>query len=713
MSISFSYRYVGYGTNFEAVSGQRREADQGSPTQLFDNEVVVDVGNRCFGHDGCTLPIFDHHFNRGPDNFPSAAAAVLHNAAAIVRPSPPNMIWLVTHQGPDFDAYCAMFLARSILDGSCPVNGWDTFGLAPGGWADSATRRIDWFNPRIGELPAERVWPILLASYASTVDQCRPLKCPRHRTLHAILYAAACRGRSFERTGAHDFFTLARSAILDQGLHPLFDGFFETSGHYEPELALLALEPERYARDLRRSRRSLVLLQTEPSAFDDWFTKKVQRVPLLDSDNNVAEIHLAQRSGGLTLADGIYLRDPESLLFKEWAREDAEASSLGQGFLFTLVAYSNAKPGVAGNRSDYYIALDPERAGPCHLYNVWARLQHEEWNARDRSALDSGPSREEFQARKVGRDPWYDGNAFRATIVNPPWSGTLIAAGQSRNLEDDVVARIVRKELEDVVFAGRVSWEDLPLDDGDETLKGSAWAGNLDGQWLQPNAFRLGYVVLEDTDLTGATIAQQVGRRLWALLEPPGVLSVPVDFVERHLIVRHDQLVIWSRCGLVIAHARGAVDSSGPVSDLQQHVRELVDVIRALRALSAERTKSTQPESRIQAGRTLLQRVAGIKLAAAAPAGLPLRRLLDAMRFDEVLSSLHALDLQDYAAADRRRDNRLQVILAAFATLAITFNILDIYPPNLVEFDRLLFRVGGAVLALTPLILVWYNRRHS
>ena len=79
--------------------------------------------------------------------------------------------------------------------------------------------------------------------------------------------------------------------------------------------------------------------------------------------------------------DGIYIRDPECRLFKEWCRADHSHSLMGRGFGFTAVSYSGNRQGAARNTSAYFFSLDPERAGNCHLYNVWASLQAEEARA--------------------------------------------------------------------------------------------------------------------------------------------------------------------------------------------------------------------------------------------------------------------------------------------------------------------------------------------
>ena len=128
-----------------------------------------------------------------------------------------------------------------------------------------------------------------------------------------------------------------------------------------------------------------------------------------------------------------------------------------------------------GNQTDYFFALDPERANLLHLYPVWARLQEAEiaavkspGNAPLRERLEAAASRAastgkstcriQFEPR-AGRDaayfddPWWDGSAYSGTIVCTPNRGTLLGpAGVRSDLGDDPVAEIVEQELTDPIF---------------------------------------------------------------------------------------------------------------------------------------------------------------------------------------------------------------------------------------------------------------------
>ena len=76
----FKYRTVSFGTRFELKPGFRKNGED--RTNLYENELATDVGGECLGWKECTRPILDHHFAR-QDQYPSAAAAVLHQAHRI------------------------------------------------------------------------------------------------------------------------------------------------------------------------------------------------------------------------------------------------------------------------------------------------------------------------------------------------------------------------------------------------------------------------------------------------------------------------------------------------------------------------------------------------------------------------------------------------------------------------------------------------------
>jgi hypothetical protein len=627
--MTFRYRFVGFGTRFSTAAATRiaPPVDENDRRTLCDNELAVDVGGVCWGHAEVKDHVIDHHFHRDDGGqFPSAAAAVLHQAPLLAEKLGDlhGDFWLVTHRDPDFDAFCSMYLARCLIDGTIPTGDWGRFGLRADGWFRGKDDRseIDWFRPRLDGLPADRRWPVLLAAYAAFVDNGRRLGCQRSRALHSILYAALVRGRDYGRedNGALQFFEEVRRNLADpnQGFNPLVDSVLEHSPTFAPERAMLDREVEAYRRDLRRARRSLVLLQEAKKPFGEWFPA-LQATPLLTEDGSTVTDHIRPPYQGRFQADGIYLRDPECLLFKEWTRLDTENSSLGQGFLFTAVAYSRGRPEGRVNQTDYFFSLDPERAGGRHLYNLWARLQAEEVHAMIRSegkrfggrTRDGLPrvARSGFEARARGCDayfwdPWFDGHNYACTIVPTPNRGTVIApAGSAHDLSDDWVARIVRQELEHSVFVGaEVVITDFAAAASvhDEPPKAVSVfeAGVLIDPPLE-SYYRFGRALLnDDVDTLRPEMARQIGEALWGLLDGDGSEGPAAAALNGHLVSNAQGVAVWSRRGIVVAMKRR---SEKRAEALQADFRQLARLARAIDFLVAPRndgSKTPEPENR-------------------------------------------------------------------------------------------------------------------
>lgn len=664
----FQYRYVGYGTAFSSAPGARLEATA-DRSSLHGNEIAVDVGSQCLADDHATDPgalfVFDHHFRRDPpaENFPAAATAVLHHARAIHEHfANQPVVWLVAHEQPDFDAFCAMYLARCIIEDPAIAAACERHGIQQ--WPKSA-----WLNPHVAGIEEPLRSLILLAACAACVDQARHLNTPRTRALHSVLYAAIMRSRSLNSDGARGFFDEARAALAAKGLNPLFDSVLDERSTFAPELALLDREEEAYRRDIARARTCIVNLQTNAEDFGAWFAR-VAAQPFR-SDGAVAPVHL-QPSGPATVqADGLYLRDPESILFKEWARGDHDNSPSGRGFLFTAIAVSGEIPNpIAGNATRYWFSLDMERARAerCHLYNVWAALQAAELGTREKTGdprLGESAGRKDFADRDSGADPWYDGNAFEATILDTPRRGSALAAGRQSDLSDDAVARIVRECLEYSWFQEHFAdCEDIPSDPEVATSKHARHRIDLTraiDHEPPPKCLRFcSITVLESVDLLQPQTAEQIGRLLWPVLERKDVATVPSDFISRHLVIDRDSVTVWNRRGLAIAFKGEA--GAARSQQMEDTVREMAGIRVAVIAglqLAVKRVEAAHPatanEDLLVRAEQLSRSLAAIQLNAAQPERTALRRFFEANRFGEILETVRGLHLQ---AAERARQAR-------------------------------------------------------
>ncbi len=669
----FHYRQVGFGTRFELASGFRNNGE--NPASLFENELVADVGGLCLGWKECALPIFDHHFFREDDaQYPSAAAAILHQAHWInayfeklqARLGGTKEIWLVTHENRDFDAYCSLFLARAVLNGEIPASDWDELGLHPEGWkefADKSGRKINWYEPCVVQLPPERRWPILLAAYASRVDNCKPITCPRKYALHAVLYAAKARQRPLEE-GALWFFQATRDQIVgSKRLNPLTDALFDTNSDFKPELELLALEEERYQRDIRRARKVLVNLPSHDN-FTNWYEEGACKVPLLNTDGSLCQEHLKFGRQSSRQVDGIYLRDPDSILFKEWARVDTQNSPSQQGFLFTAVTYSSG----ANDKPRYVFSLDPERASGTHLYPVWVILQAAEMGEMKKHSITKGKDRKGFEGRQCGEDPWFDGSNYRCTIVDSPRRGSLIPQADQHSFLDGPVA-LVRRELEYGWFKTPEAevWDFAA--DHVEVIPASVRRVSIqdaDKESPPKGAIRFAQIPLcQIVDLGNPQLRTQIGQNLWLLLEDQNVVTVPTDFQQRHLLGGNDLVLVWSRRGIAVAYKQEAL---GEVSSLKSSMKTWASIAALFQQLLKDRETGRSGAAQIRQGKWLLSKLLLLKHQSSLPEGKALRRLFEATRMDDLVSTLHEFNEQDLEElrelAEKKRDITLQVVLA-------------------------------------------------
>lgn len=677
--MQFRYRFVPFGTRFVSAAGLRRENGDRCPAhELFENELAADVGGVCWGDAGEPLAVLDHHFYRDAGQFPAAAAAVLHHATRIRDKfaGQYETVWLVTHRNPDFDAFASLYLARCLLAGNLPAEGWVELGLRPDGW-HAARNEIDWFRPQTANVPPDRRWAVLVAAEASRVDKCRPPQCPAQSTLHAVLYAALQRGRDYasETSGACEFFDEVRhwlSRPEGPRLDPFFDSVLQQSALFAPELALLALERETYERDLRRGRRLIVFLPESTVPLDEWYPAVVSQ-PLLDANDQLVSIHIRPAAEVRRAAEGIFIRDPQSFLFKEWARNDVENSSLGRGFLFTAVAYSHGRPEAAENHSDYFFALDPERASRLHLYPVWARLQEaeiaeltspsqaalrERLEAAAAQAAADGKStcRPQFEQR-AGRfaacfdDPWWDGSSYDCTIVCTPSRGTLLGpSGVRGDLGDDPVAQIVEQELTEPIFGKHVALlEWSAASGGVASLRPMTFAALRDVPRAAPNGYRFLKVGLDDgVDLVAGGLAMQIGAQLWRHLDPDNRFGVPPDFEQRLLVRTNEWLAVWSRRGIVVGYKPSA---RARVEGLQQGFVEICSVLAEMHDLMLQmRSVDPSPSRTVERSETLLFELVGLQQKLAVPESAVLQRFFESSRLDEVLGMLRDLNR---AAAER------------------------------------------------------------
>ena len=692
MALTFRYRYVDFGTVFTGDLGTRPlgSANDSSAT-LFANELVTDVGGTCWGENE-PLAIIDHHFS-AEGQFPSASAAVLHKAKLIrdkFGHSSFELIWLVSHQEPDFDAFCSMYLARWLME-TADFPDFQSYGLHPDAWFDPAAMpipEINWFEPDLSRVPLEHRWPLLLASYASALDGRRRISCPRQHQLNSVLLAALKRGRDYltEASGAKEFFDEARKFLQEGKLNPLIDSVLDGSAEFRAELAMLDHEATAYERDVLRARKSIVYLP-EAEAPSPRFFKSPKEVALQEIQGISSEVN----SEDLLLADtfriptsGIYLRDPGSRLFQEWARVDLDNAPLHTGFEFTALADSNGRPDGTMNRTDYVFSLDPERANGRHLFTVWSRLETREVEAlrmrREASVLEVAASvrSSEQHSAMLGAllaDPWFGGQSSFGTLVRTPARGTLIGPpGTRSDLRDDPIVEEIRTELEGLVYSA----ESLVAGPQATVFDKSAFSENedLEPQQFDLNAplkippppagyFRFATVQLRaDVPIASQNVLdRQIGEALWQMLFPETAGATRPDFAEHHLIVTTSAVGVWADRGIAIAEKRfsaeAAPDGGSPASSLLGDFAALVSLLRDIDLLVAgasAHTLSTSDRSldlTVTQAEQLVTRQIELKRTLTLPGSDLLLRFADVIGADRFFGILQ--DLSQAAAENLRR----------------------------------------------------------
>lgn len=729
-NVRFRYREVHFGTRFKRKEGIRFKLNEGNHDDpdlagdcLYDNEIACDVGGRHLGIDDESLNVIDHHFEC-EHQFPSATAAILHQLPLLAEqfkiPEAGSTIWLVHHKEPDFDAYASLYLVRQWLSGNLTLEMLKGANLSTKNACfyrkESKDKEragaMDWIGLKRVKLPLrdEGLWAFLLAAYASCVDQARRLEVPRHRSLHAVLYAAILRGRNFKENGATPLFDFIVEQLSDpeKELNPLCDDIFLHSKCFSPELDLLERQELNYARDMKRARRSLVYLPSG-SQFDDWFpeVKKEHLFEKAADGNKYDRDRLNPKHTAFDrreLYDGLYLRDPECLLFKEYVRQDIENSSLGKGFTFTAIAYSQGKPGNPRNTTDYYFSLDPETAGSAHLYPVWARLQQAEEktsSATDTSKKPRGDFEERLEGLNTCADPWFDGQGFNSTIVVTPSSGTQIKGGKLADLSDDCVTNIVKSEVENFFADTQVQYWDFVSQFGSsepdcnkryqvESNEGKLCAlSDLVEHSLPRGSLRFAQIRLrrlhEDSGHFSKSLSYAVGEKLWKALEKPGIETLPADFAERHLLFDEDTVAVWNRNGIAIAYKdKKNNDNAKNFCDL---VRKTLEDVSGISYRLDSKLKNRFFEG-ADMSEDLLKLVE-IRHRATSSEGRVLRRFLDAMRFDSLLGSLHAQKQEEADSREAKHERQLTKLAAVFIFPSLLLAFFDaVSDLRLIDFPR-------------------------
>ncbi|MBM80106.1 MAG: hypothetical protein CMJ78_05870 [Planctomycetaceae bacterium] len=343
-----------------------------APTILPNNEIWLDVGNRA------DLGVLDHH--GGDTDVPSATELVFLHFNQLVKShiSGECKIKLTLHIRPDLDAICAAWLVNQALE-----------------------------QPLFIE---NRQFLYPLIEMVSANDQGR-IQTQHPETCWTVVFRERMRYELPLSASDEDRVELGFQ-ILDWTFNELSNGrdlATISSQLITPQVKSSLLESKRtYLQDLETAEQFQVYLPT----------RKSEALPM---DKPIG-CPLAENAQA-RLADGIYLKNPNSSLFRELARGDRQRSSLGEGFSFMLVQYELKHSYQNQPLNRYVLSTNPTTN--FHLQGLGRMLELKEQEQEEQLKLAPIPGRERVEDGK-GRhgynvvSPWYDGRGHNFTIVDCP-----------------------------------------------------------------------------------------------------------------------------------------------------------------------------------------------------------------------------------------------------------------------------------------------------
>ena len=357
-SSSIRFRFVPVGTT--------------APDPLPPNEVWLDVGSRVGPR------VLDHH--GGDASVWSATELVLERGPELLADivSIENRLALVTHQRPDLDAVASTWLVSRYL-----FEGHEILEEVGVQQIVAAVSSND--QGIFRDKSPEESWAIVARTLISTMEDFsdRDILVRMHEFMDKTL------------------------AILNAG-----SGLADAARRLPPPSvqAVIAHARRQYLEDLSRARFFQVRLPV--SLIGDRLRVVDNRPPSIP----------AQESTAWSLADGLYLDNPTSALFKEMARTDTVSSPTKTGF--PLLVVSRPQSASDGTRLWRHIISADPMAG-LNLEGLGPLLEEVEKSIEDQCGepLRSGRERLEAGAGRHGYDiaaPWYDGRGHNFTIVDSP-----------------------------------------------------------------------------------------------------------------------------------------------------------------------------------------------------------------------------------------------------------------------------------------------------
>lgn len=139
----------------------------------------------------------------------------------------------------------------------------------------------------------------------------------------------------------------------------------------------------------------------------------------------------------IDVVDAIFIDDPQSRMFKYWARSDTENSLEKKGFALIVHTYTDS--------NEIVISTDPNT--PYFLPFLGQVIELEEttarWKAGSDTRITSKPGMR-YEYLNFNPDPWSDGCSYNYTIVRSPGSGTILGSRDVRKIVKELYERFKR-----------------------------------------------------------------------------------------------------------------------------------------------------------------------------------------------------------------------------------------------------------------------------
>jgi hypothetical protein len=265
------YRFVPYGSRFQAKK----------------DTLVLDVGME-------TIPgIIDHHH---PDAEPECTASLIVKNPSLVlnhidrnkitkESAEPNVLHIITHRRPDFDAITSIFLVLKLLET---------------GEVDPVMEKIGSFTKKVDSASIPKNWDLPSTPYAIL----RALFLKIRKRNNAAYLERVKIGLKF----INFLYNRSKEGYMIFQNKSLFSGI----NKYKQAIEKAEIDYFDYLHDLEHSQTVSLNL------------------PLI---SNI----------GKKMVDGLIVKNPRSYLFKDWARRDTTHTPLRQGFSFLMTNFGNTR----------------------------------------------------------------------------------------------------------------------------------------------------------------------------------------------------------------------------------------------------------------------------------------------------------------------------------------------------------------------------------